>query len=343
MATATFTVGERQWAEVPPRITFHSITSGNGVTYTLAEQLGVGGGGTIYAIKEDATKILKLARGLSPEDLETCKKEDVMHRAFMKLEPPVCPKVYDSGEIAYVAEKLPKTAFFIVMQRCEGDAFQLLKNNREIDALVLRMYEQVATILKKLQAYQFNHRDLKPENVLYVGGKENPTFLLTDFGFSCATIDGTEYKTIIPPVYLKDSICVNNSRDLMQLVANTVRMFSTETNVYKFNRKLLEFQHKGKLCQFWSEKDTCGFGKKGWEKNERHNIFRFLNDPTLNNPNTTPEGLLSALQQFKANPEKVLQEGLASTAPAAAGQGTLGGRRKKTQRKKRRRSTRRNR
>ena len=344
------TEGEAYWEL--PTATFLSITSSKG-TYTLGKRITFGGGGEIYTIAGDGKgggkKVLKLASEVKDVTLENCKKEAAIQTTFSTVivnGRPVCPVLYDSGEIAYKVGAVEKRAFFMVMEWCDGDAFKLLDNKEQpiIDETLLVMYTQIASILKQLQTdFQFNHRDLKPNNVLYVGKGKDRKFLLADFGFSCATIDGTEYKTIIEKRFVADSTCFNKSRDLMQLIFNSQYLFRPKPNndsVYSLNQRLLEFQHKGKPCKFWDLDDTCGFKTRGEEKNQAHNVYEFLNDPTFNNPNTTPDGLLNAIEQWKTDKNKVLTE----AAPAAAGQGTgKGGRRRRTQRKKRRRSTRRNR
>jgi serine/threonine protein kinase len=193
--------------------------------------------------------------------------------------------------------------YVIVMEECEGTARSLFKTMNN-NYLVLSYLEQIATILKNAKPFGFNHRDLKSDNVMYKTVEEEITFpgteekfmtrqkkfLLIDFGFACATFDGVKYEGTL---YFDPEIkCFRESRDLAMLVFDLTKLNVVDEEMKHFLKLVLTFDYKGKKCDM-----SCGclpdFNGE-WKK-----IYDFLDRDDVENPNTTPDGLLNAIKAYR--------------------------------------------
>lgn len=259
------------------------ILSPTGERYPVGKRLGSGSFGTVH--DAGPGKIMKIMRSVDPSTERHLLEELTIQQKLSDKEPGVCPKLYEYGYIASSRQ------YIIVMEKCEGTARSLLKAQTLDPEVVLEYYEQIATILQKLEKYEFNHRDLKSDNVMY---KTDPTtgkrtFLLIDFGFACLTVDGKRYQGTL---YFKPKEpCFRRSRDLAQLVFESLHWLKGD--ILTFAQLVLTFTVNGKSCDM-----TVGckplFYPANWSE-----TYDFLNRPGIENPNTTPEGLLKAIEAFR--------------------------------------------
>ena len=256
-------------------------------------------------------KWIKLTGDKVPNLVQECA---IQQKLFQK-EPGVCPNLYEYGKVIIVDETgRPAYRYIVVMEMCVGTARSLLhrqnrlipKDNPVIDYLVLDYLEQMAKILKRLEKYNFNHRDLKSDNIMFkrvAVDSEHPfgyKFLLIDFGFSCATFDGTQYEGTL---YFKPGAkCFRKSRDIASLVFELLSLNITDT-MKRFGKLLLTFDFNGKPCDMTTGCLPDFDGK--WLS-----TYNFLDKDDVENPNTTPNGLLAAIRAFREKGiEKCEQEG----------------------------------
>jgi serine/threonine protein kinase len=250
----------------------------SGERYPLEKLLGRGTFGRVFSSGPD--KIVKL---LEARNLKATLEEVTIQTKLNETVPDVCPKLYSSGLVPRTNE------YAIVMERCEGTAEDLFLSNPDPE-LRLQYFEQVAKILQKLEPYRFNHRDLKSDNVMY---KRDPTtgkytFLLIDFGFSCITLDGKKYAGTL---YFKSTDkCFRRSRDLAQLMFESMRHLNGD--LLTFAQLVLTFTYKGKTCDM--SKGCPPDFRASWS-----DTYDFLNTPGVENPNTTPEGLIRAVETYR--------------------------------------------
>jgi hypothetical protein len=291
--------------------------------------LGVGASGTVYEVDGDATKIMKVVnvpryrtkvKGKMVDD-ETKIKQDqddlasevaIQKELFAKV-PGSCPAVYDFLHVSPEQVKDPKVAqrYVIVMENCDGKAYDLLKANPGNDDMVLDLLEQIATILEKAQReLKFNHRDLHLGNAMYKTVGDTKKFLLIDFGFACAEIDGTEVRTVPPqlPVYdakKKKKECLRTSRDLAMLVyrTRTAKDIVLSDTMKAFTQELLTFDLKGlapgQKCDMTVMFKGCLPRFAGTENRE----YTFLDEDDVENPNTIPGPLLDLIKAYRENPQ----------------------------------------
>jgi serine/threonine protein kinase len=268
------------------------LVSSSGQQYPVGAVLGSGSFGEVYA--SGADKIVKVMKSNSAAVEQAMLDEIAIQTKLNEKEPGVCPRLYAFGKIASTGH------YVIVMEKCEGTARDLFKSNPDPE-IRLDYYEQVAKILQRLEPYKFNHRDLKSDNIMY---KTDPTtgkrtFLLIDFGFSCLTVDGKTYAgtSYFPPT----SLCFRRSRDLAQLVFES--LYYTTGDVRTLAQLLLVFTYKGRTCDM-SKGCLPDFSAK-WAE-----TYEFLNRSGVENPNTTPEGLLKAVETYRAEGLEKCKAGL---------------------------------
>lgn len=268
-----------------------TVIGPTGERYPIDKLLGSGTFGKVFS--SGADKIIKIMKTSSHANEKNLKDEVTIQRLLSEKEPDICPKLYAFGYIEVTRE------YVIVMEKCEDTVRNLLKRDPSPENF-LDYYEQVATIMQRLEKYEFNHRDLKSDNVMY---KTDPTtgkrkFLLIDFGFSCITVDGKKYST---SVFMGGvSKCFRRSRDLAQMVFES--LYYTTGNMRTFAQLILTFKINGIKCDM--SKGCKPYFDGSWQKS-----YEFLNKDIVENPNTTPEGLLKAVAAFRQGGLKACKAG----------------------------------
>ena len=257
------------------------MVSRSGERYPIVSILGSGTYGSVY--QSSPGRVIKIISNVTPAQFRA---EVDIQKAIHSKEPSVCPEVYAYGKVG--------TKFVVVMEQFEGTVETLLKTTKR-DDLFLEWLDQTARIMQKLEPYQFNHRDLKPDNMMYRKQGEQYKFVLIDFGFACATIDGKKYSGgstyLFPPAKAK---CFLRSRDIAQMLYASLKFYmrGMSADIIQFVKLLLTFDIKGKRCEMFN-------GCPPHKIDKWLDTYRFLNDEAIENPSTTPEGLLHAIDVYR--------------------------------------------
>lgn len=269
------------------------IVTPSGDRFLIGKQLGSGAYGRVHEVGDD--KIIKIMK-LDTGDEKNLVQEVTIQQKLSEKEPDVCPKVYGFGKITETGE------YLILMEKCVDTAFNLFQEGAKEEDF-LDYFDQIAKIMARLEKYQFNHRDLKSDNVMYKlneAGKKQ--YLLIDFGYSCATIDGVNYAGT--GYFKPGEKCFRRSRDLAQLVYESLYNVDVATtqNLRKFIQLVLTFKFKGTTCDM-------SVGCLPDFPSEWVQTYEFLNRDDVENPNTTPEGLQKAVASYRQGGLKSCQAG----------------------------------
>lgn len=334
-----------------------------GQEYILDRLIGEGSFGRVFELATivnrqgnlmrgpDAQMILKWVK-IPDHKVPAFLNEVVIQQKLAEKEPGICPRVYDYGKIPMGDGS---HRYIVVMEKCEAAARDWLKvQTIRMKDEVLHYLESLAQMLQILEKYQFNHRDLKSDNVMYkvfitreardpMTGRpgrfiQRLQYYLIDFGFSCATFDGVEYRGTL--YNFKPPTCFRKSRDLAQTVFELLAFPNLGPELTRFVQLLLTFDYTDKQGQMrkceMAKKDGCMPDFDGtWRK-----TYDFLNEETVENPNTTPEGLLNAIKMYREKGIAACEKGFvdpvkdqcvpdpgpvpADLAAAAAGAGPVG-------------------
>ena len=276
----------------------------------LGHEINSGSFGVVYELRGVSNQIVKVIKTdlIHPREVERSIRnliqEVTIQQKLSELVPGVCPKVYEFGKIK------DKNEYVIVMEKCEGTARSWLRNNGNRDDVVLDYLEQAAQMLKRTRPYNFNHRDLKSDNIMYkhVASRDPSSgrmrnrkkYLLIDFGFSCATFDGVRYEGTL---YFDPGIkCFRESRDLALLVFELLSFRNLSPDMVKFLQLVLTFNYKGKKCDM--SKGCLPDFDADWLS-----AYDFLDKDGVDNPNTTPDGLLRAVEAYRKGGIKECEKG----------------------------------
>lgn len=169
-------------AEPAPTATFTAIGPGTHLgKYRLAERLGVGGMGVVYAAehlrlgRRVAVKLLKPEFGA---DSTQAKRFQAEARLVSSLGHPNIVEVYDYGQ-------LPDGCLYYVMELLDGQTLQRRLAQRPLsDAELLAVFAPLLSAVQAAHQVGAVHRDLRPENVMLVGAADPqaPLVKLMDFG-----------------------------------------------------------------------------------------------------------------------------------------------------------------
>jgi serine/threonine-protein kinase len=166
-AEATLTTGiegppaEQEWPDIPG--------------YKLIDELGVGGGGTVYLAKQLAADgrlvALKVIHGTSRQERERMTRE---MRALGRLTHPNVVTLFDADEAA--------CGPYFTMEYLQGGSLaRRIDDGPPTRAETARIVEQVARAVQAAHDLGILHRDLKPSNVLL--GTDG-TAKVADFGLA---------------------------------------------------------------------------------------------------------------------------------------------------------------
>ena len=152
--------------------------------YDVIKQLGKGGYGKVYEVKNKKTGEIRACKHLSKLSIKNLEKFEREINILIKTDHPHIIKLYEIFE--------SQRSLYLVMEECKGgevfdkiiEHIQSKQMYSEKDAA--NMFQQVMSSIEYCHNNGICHRDLKPENLLYLNAgneKDNPIKVI-DFGLS---------------------------------------------------------------------------------------------------------------------------------------------------------------
>ena len=170
-----------KWA----RETFVGKTEGKLLDYyDVMKQLGKGGYGKVYEVKNKQTGELRACKHLSKLNINNLEKFKREIAIMQKMDHPNIIKLYEVFE--------SDRSLYIIMEECKGGEIfdriiEHIQNGEmysEKDASII--FQQVMSSIQYCHNHKICHRDLKPENLLYLneGSEKDNRLKVIDFGLS---------------------------------------------------------------------------------------------------------------------------------------------------------------
>ena len=152
--------------------------------YDVIKQLGKGGYGKVYEVKNKKTGEIRACKHLSKLSIKNLEKFEREINILIKTDHPHIIKLYEVFE--------SQRSLYLVMEECKGgevfdkiiEHIQSKQMYSEKDAA--NMFLQLMSSIEYCHNNGICHRDLKPENLLYLNAgneKDNPIKVI-DFGLS---------------------------------------------------------------------------------------------------------------------------------------------------------------
>jgi len=138
--------------------------------YEICEQLGRGGMGVVYLVKDTLWDNRKLAlktlavRGYTAEDIQIFKQE---FKTMVGLRHPNLVRVFDFGKISFSDDKDLEGDYFFTMEYVQGENFYDATEQAGYD-MVVGMTIQICCVLQYIHRNGLIHFDVKPENIMIV-------------------------------------------------------------------------------------------------------------------------------------------------------------------------------
>jgi serine/threonine-protein kinase len=153
-------------------------------SYQLAEIVGRGATGEVYAALHDETRhaaAVKVLNAYAAADPDLRRRFHREGKIAAGLDSPHVVRVHEIGELADGAP-------YLAMELLEGkDLATLLRQYRQLDLeAVVELATHVATGLDAAHAAGVVHRDVKPQNLIFADTPEGSRWKVIDFGISKA-------------------------------------------------------------------------------------------------------------------------------------------------------------
>jgi calcium-dependent protein kinase len=152
--------------------------------YDVIRQLGKGGYGKVYEVKNKKTGEIRACKHLSKLSVKNLEKFEREINILIKTDHPNIIKLYEFFE--------SQRSLYLIMEQCKGgedfdriiEHIQSKKMYSEQDAA--KMFSQVMSAIQYCHNLGICHRDLKPENLLYLypGNENQNPIKVIDFGLS---------------------------------------------------------------------------------------------------------------------------------------------------------------
>ena len=152
--------------------------------YDVIKQLGKGGYGKVYEVKNKKTNEIRACKHLSKLNMKNIEKFEREINILINSDHPNIIKIYEIYE--------SQRSLYLVMEECKGgeifdriiEHIQSKTMYSEKDAA--EMLQQVMSAIEYCHNNGICHRDLKPENLLYLkqGAEKDNTIKVIDFGLS---------------------------------------------------------------------------------------------------------------------------------------------------------------
>ena len=178
--------------------------------YDVIRQLGKGGYGKVYEVKNRKTGEIRACKHLSKLSIKNLAKFELEINILINTDHPNIIKLYEVFQ--------SQRSLYLIMQECKGgevfdhiiEHIQKKEMYSEKDAAII--FKQLMESIQYCHNNGICHRDLKPENLLYLneGGEKDNKIKIIDFGLSQIFINrklstkvGTAY--YVSPEILKGS------------------------------------------------------------------------------------------------------------------------------------------
>ena len=155
-----------------------------GEHYECTKQLGKGGYGKVYQVKNKKTHKLFACKKLSKLNIKNLEKFKREIEILKKMDHPNIIKLYDVYESA--------NSYYLLMEECQGGELfdriikRIENNQMYTEKEACEIISQVMGAIEYCHNKGIAHRDLKPENLLYLkeGSEVNNPLKIIDFGLS---------------------------------------------------------------------------------------------------------------------------------------------------------------
>ena len=169
--------------------------------YDVIKQLGKGGYGKVYEVKNKKSNEIRACKHLSKLNIKNLEKFEREINILINSDHPNIIKIYEIYE--------SKKSLYLVMEECKGgEVFDRIIEH--IQSKTMYSEKDAAEILKQVMSaveYCHNngicHRDLKPENLLYLnpGAEKGNPIKVIDFGLSQIISPEKRLKTKVGTAY----------------------------------------------------------------------------------------------------------------------------------------------
>ena len=152
--------------------------------YEVLKQLGKGGYGKVYEVRNKKTGEIRACKHLSKLSIKNLEKFEREINILIKADHPNIIKLYEIFE--------SQRSLYLVMEECKGgEVFDRIIEhiqNKEMysEKDAANMFLKVMSTIEYCHNHGICHRDLKPENLLYLneGDEKNNPIKVIDFGLS---------------------------------------------------------------------------------------------------------------------------------------------------------------
>ena len=152
--------------------------------YDVVKQLGKGGYGKVYQVKNKKSGDIRACKHLSKLSIKNLEKFEREINILINSDHPNIIKIFEIFE--------SQRSLYIVMEECKGgEIFDRIIEHIQSKQMysekeAAEMFEQVMSAIEYCHKNGICHRDLKPENLLYLnpGPEKNNPIKVIDFGLS---------------------------------------------------------------------------------------------------------------------------------------------------------------
>ena len=169
--------------------------------YEVLKQLGKGGYGKVYRVKNKKTGEIRACKHLSKLKIKNLEQFQREIDILIKADHPNIIKLYEIFESA--------RSIYLIMEECKGgEVFdRILEHiqNRHMysEKHAANIFQQIISAIEYCHNNNICHRDLKPENLLYLneGSEEDNPIKVIDFGLSQVISPDKKLKTKVGTAY----------------------------------------------------------------------------------------------------------------------------------------------
>ncbi len=168
--------------------------------YSVLQEIGQGGFGSVYRVKARFTGIYRAAKKIKKSELGKEDHEKLLEEMaiMMSLDHPNIAKLYEVYDF--------RLYYVLIMELCEGgELFKKIVKKTITAPEIIDITKECLKALNYLHGKGIVHRDLKPENMLFEKGTN--ILKIIDFGIACRKKPGEILTTRVgTPYYIAPEV-----------------------------------------------------------------------------------------------------------------------------------------